>query len=184
VAAIKSTQTLAALTSAALALPGILTCDARVLPAGEAQATFQYSRYEEGDNRVRAHSYDGSVSLPLTSRLTLLGSWMVDIWSGATPLYNAPASFLSGVGADKRPVQVMTGASPSDSRRQFALSTTYQFDDLALTIAGGNSNEPDYNTNFYNIQGVWETNQKLATYTLGFTYSDDELTASNRSDLG
>jgi len=185
VAAIKNNKTLLALTSAALALPGMaprtaLSLDIGGLEIGDIEGGFQYSHYEEGDDRINADTYQGTVTLPLTGRLNLNGHWIVDAWSGATPSINVPSEVLGRPDGDV--VQILTSASP-ETRVAFDLRAGYQFDDVLLEFGGGSSDERDYDSTFFNFRTAWDLNEKQTTLSLGLNYQDDDIEAVTRPDL-
>lgn len=88
-------KVLAALTSAALGLPG-LNADAAV-PATKAQGNVQYGYYEESDDRMRVDIYHGDVTLPVTERLEFTFSVDRDTYSGATPAFSIPETMTNQV---------------------------------------------------------------------------------------
>ncbi|TAN48936.1 MAG: DUF3570 domain-containing protein [Methylococcaceae bacterium] len=68
-------------------------------------------------------------------------------------------------------VQVMASASP-ETRKQGDLKLSYEWNEAALDIGGGNSIERDYNSRFFNLGGRLDFNQKLTSLTLGLSYTD------------
>jgi hypothetical protein len=150
------------------------------LDLSEVEGGFQYSHYQEGDDRINADTYQGSAKLPLTSRLSFTGHWIVDAWSGASPSINLPAKILGRPGKDV--VQILTGAS-AETRVAFDLRAGYQFDDVLVEVGGGSSDERDYHSNFYNFRTAWDLNEKQTTLSLGLNYSDDSIGAVTRPDL-
>jgi hypothetical protein len=92
-------KVLAALTSAALGLPG-LSAQAAV-PAAKAQGNVQYGYYEESDDRMRVDIYHGDVTLPLTERLEFTFSVDRDTYSGATPAFSLPETMTNQVRISK-----------------------------------------------------------------------------------
>lgn len=81
--------TLLALTSAALALPGIGNA---ALPAADAHGTVQYGEYRESADRMRARIYHADAVLPLSERTEFTVSLDQDTYSGATPLFSLPSA--------------------------------------------------------------------------------------------
>lgn len=79
---------LAALTSAALSLPGL---DAgAAIPSTSIKTNVSYGHYEESDNRMRVDIYHADAVIPLSDRLELAFSLDRDTYSGATPAYSLP----------------------------------------------------------------------------------------------
>jgi hypothetical protein len=129
-------KTLAALTTAALVLPGLIQPTARA--AEEDSVDFQYSHYQEGkryiyqsvnfsdlvtgvrgingihkqdyNNPIEVDSLHGGAKVSLTDRIKFSFNYLQDTWSGATPVGTAPA-LLSANGAFS-PSLVNSGASP------------------------------------------------------------------------
>jgi hypothetical protein len=105
---------LLALTSAALALPGLLLSPAHAVDGGE--FNFQYGRYQEGgatkskfrkkDNDIQVDSLQTSGEIDLSDRLTFRANFIQDTWAGATPITTAPAA------AVRFTQNAQTGASP------------------------------------------------------------------------
>lgn len=87
-AATDATRTLLALTTAALALPGMRVLAA--MPAAQASATTQFGFYQESDQRMRVEVWHGDLVLPFHDRFELSVSLDRDTYSGATPAYSLP----------------------------------------------------------------------------------------------
>lgn len=116
---VKSRNTLQALTSAALVLPGLLLSPEHA--AGKDRINFQYSRYQEGErnlfgapNNLKPISADvlhGSGVFSLGDRTQFTFGYTQDTWSGATPVTITPLATTGG----NRPYTVngaVVGASP------------------------------------------------------------------------
>lgn len=116
----KSKNTLHALTSAALVLPGLLMPPMAQAAPGD-RINFQYGRYEEGARNlygvptkyapISADVLHGSGVFSLTDRTKFTFGYTQDTWSGATPITTTPL----GTNGGNRPLinkQVVVGASP------------------------------------------------------------------------
>ena len=116
---VKSRNTLQALTSAALMLPGLISTPGHA--AGQDRINFQYSRYEEGGRNlygvphslkpISADVLHGSGLFSLSDRTQFSFGYTQDTWSGATPISITPLATTGG----NRPYKVngvVTGASP------------------------------------------------------------------------
>ncbi|MCB1741532.1 MAG: DUF3570 domain-containing protein [Gammaproteobacteria bacterium] len=108
-------QALAALTAAALGLPGIGPRAAQ--PSDQAHATVQVGLYREGGARIDARilHLDAGLPLPAGSELTL--EIDQDIYSGATPSFSVPAAMTGRpkqqLGQQRyTPADVISAASP------------------------------------------------------------------------
>ncbi len=217
---VKPRNTLHALTSAALVLPGLLIAPHA---AGKDRINFQYSRYQEGERNlygvpnflkpITADVLHGSGLFSLTDRTKFSFGYTQDTWSGATPVTITPLATDGGnrpyfnngvvVGAspllrsnvlldrdlnpigrdpitkqltgeiDPRSVLVMVSASP-ETRRQATFGLSHEWNEAAITVAGGFSRERDYKSSFGNIGGRLDFNQKLTTvkFNGGYTHSD------------
>ena len=196
VVAATKTNALKALSAAALTLPGMLPNAHAGIPSEGPEIDFQYGHYAESDDRVSVNVYQGSVLLPVAQAAELSSNWVVDTWSGATPVLTMPASAAqvtsgaSGItGVDGSinanindpAIQVMTGASPGETRYGVDLSGSYYFENVSLHATGGRSEEPDYLSHAYNVGIDWELNQKLTTVSFGFGQDFDQIDPTTRS---
>lgn len=85
-------KALAALTSAALSLPGLAA--AATLNAN-IRTNVSYGHYQESDNRMQVDVYHADASIPLSERLELAFSLDRDTYSGATPAFSMPSNMAS-----------------------------------------------------------------------------------------
>ena len=146
VVAATKTNALKALSAAALTLPGMLPNANAGIPSEGPKIDFQYGHYAESDDRVSVNVYQGSVLLPIAQAAELSSNWVVDTWSGATPVLTMPASAaqvtsgasgITGVdgninaNANESAIQVMTGASPGETRYGVDLTGSYYFDNVS-----------------------------------------------------
>ncbi|GAB6068287.1 hypothetical protein JCM13664_16060 [Methylothermus subterraneus] len=199
-------QTLTALTSAALLLPG--------LAAENSKVSLQYSRYQEGErNLFGVHSRFHPLQVDTTrfaAELGFLDRWRFDlaytedVWSGATPVATAPLAaqpnrplvtvsgaspLLTGqvaLDADLNPlregrkesrlVHVLAQASP-EVRRASDFALSYAWDEAELALLGGFSFENDYRSAHGGIRGRLDFNRKLTTLSYGFTYTHSDIQA-------
>ena len=190
------TNALKALSAAALSLPGMLPTVQAAITTEAPEIDFQYGHYVESENRVSVNVYQGSALLPIAQTAELSTNWGVDTWSGATPVLTMPASaaqVISGASGIKGvdgtvtannndpAVQVMTGASPGETRYGIDLSGSYYFENITLHATGGRSEEPDYLSHAYHVGIDWELNQKLSTVSLGFGQDFDQIDPTTRS---
>jgi hypothetical protein len=140
---------LAALTGAALALPGLVGSAAAEGMTERIGAEYGYSRYAE-DAISRSKAAVGSerdryeidvhqlrFATPLADRFDLGLDIVHESMSGATPWYVIPDD-------DGKPVQVMTGATVEERRTDALLEGRYFLDRGLASLAGGVSFENDY----------------------------------------
>jgi len=195
VAVIKS-EAIQALTAAALALPGMLPTAAEATQLETSiTSDFQYGHYQESDNRISVDIFQGIVSIPVSNSLEIQTTWVVDTFSGATPVLTMPASSahnstgasgINGVDvshlaiADEPVVQVMTGASTRETRYGVDLGFSYILDDLTFHASANRSEEPDYLSHGYHTGVDWEFNQKFTTLSIGFGQNFDEIKPTTR----
>ncbi|WP_031434389.1 DUF3570 domain-containing protein [Methylomarinum vadi] len=185
---------LQALTAAALALPGLFP-SADAAAANKPTADFQYGHYQESDDRISVDIYQGMATLPVNKSLQLQAGWVVDSFSGATPVLTMPASVaqaitgasgISGVDGSKiaaageQAIQVMTGASTRETRYGVDLGFSYKHDNLTLSASGNRSEEPDYLSHGYHVGADWDFNHKLSTLSLGFGQNFDRIEPTTR----
>ncbi len=86
----KGKKTLAALSCAAMGLPGIQAKAA--VPVAEPESNVQYGYYREQGDRMQAEVYHADFILPFADRVEFTFSADFDTYVGATPLYSAPDS--------------------------------------------------------------------------------------------
>lgn len=102
-------KVLAALTTAALGLPGI---DAQAaIPVSEAQGNVQYGYYQESDDRMKVEIYHGDFIVPMTDRLEFTFSTDRDTYSGATPVFSVPETVTNQPKTDQANADVVSAAS-------------------------------------------------------------------------
>lgn len=77
---------------------------------------------------------------------------------------------------DKRLVQTIASASP-EIRNQGDFQVAYAWDEAAVNLGGGFSEEPDYHSSFLNLGGRIDLNQKLTTLDFGVNYSNSSISA-------
>ena len=164
----KTATALAKLNIAALALTGVMQ-DANAGRVEESyNSDFQYGHYSESGNRMSVDIFDMAVSAPIAKSMTFSASAVRDLISGASPKYNKKDS-------KGNVVQVLSSASPTnwchqsicDQRDGVNSGLTYFFDNAALNVGGGFSQEQDYTSRFANSNLSWDFNKKLTTLNLG-----------------
>jgi hypothetical protein len=98
-----------------------------------------------------------------------------------TPLLTRPGNIV--IGANRQLVHTMTSASP-ETRKQGDFKLGYEWNEAAVTVGGGLSQEPDYHSGFFNLGGRWDLNQKRTTVNLGLSYTNSDTMAQlNSSDF-
>jgi hypothetical protein len=165
------TPKLSALTSAALAIPG--------LAHAELQTDYLYSHYEEGDLSA-ADSASGSASERYTidSHLFRVGGNLgagdanlnltVETMSGASPWWVQPD-------ANGKPVQVMSGASIDEERVDIEASYGRQFGPIEPVFKAGYSSEEDYQSVNVGVEAQYTPEGGVYSASAGIGYSDDRI---------
>lgn len=175
-------QTLLALTTAALALPGLLPVQAAVAPE-KSSLGYRYNNYQE-DAMQPSKQYDpqGSVDrydidvhqlqliTPLTEKFALTLNGVADHMSGASPWFNSK-------GTDGQPKANMTGASGGIREERWETSAAGRYYLPEASIGGflRYSKEKDYEGRTYGLDTELELNNKLTTLSAGFSVSNDSL---------
>jgi hypothetical protein len=159
---------LAALTRAALALP-ILAVSARAGAAHVGEIGLSALGYKErGLMKVTEPVIWGRLAWDDVWELETSGA--VDIVTGASPEL---VSNLSGT-----PVQSVTGASINDRRRTNELRAKRRFGDFSLAVSRAVSNEEDYRSHAYAVQGELDLDERRTTLVVGLGRSNDRIGSS------
>lgn len=165
-----SSMALQALTSAALALPGLATA--------QVQTEYLYAQYREADlpasrgggtasERYEIDSHRFRLTSPLGTTAAAL-NLTYETLSGASPWFVTP-------GEDGRPVQVMSGASIREERVDVEATLAYPVGEVALAVSGGYSNEDDYEAINGGVEFEYTPEGQLYSYSGGLGYSYDQL---------
>jgi hypothetical protein len=164
------------LTLAALALPALM----QTAQAGRTEETydadFQYAHYEESNQRMRADVFEFSAAAPIGKAFTASIDLVRDTLSGASPMFNIR-------NAQGEVQQVLSGASIREQRDAVSASLSYAFDDVAVNLGGGVSNENDYLSHYINTGISWELNQKLTTLNASVAVAFDEVGRTGQPDF-
>jgi len=99
----------------------------------------------------------------------------VDIVTGASPQLVSNAS--------GRPVQTITGASVNDNRKLADAKVTRRFDDFSLAVSGAFSDEHDYRSSAFGLEGRFDFNQRNTTLAVGYGHSSDRIGSSDDRTL-
>ena len=168
----KNKPSLQALTAAAMAVPGL--ADAQI------QTDYLYAHYSEGElpaassasgNKTERYSID-THSFRLANeqgRSTWLASLTYESLSGASPWWVQPD-------ADGNPVQVMSGASISEERKEIKASYAYASKQGIDWIGSlGYSGEDDYKALSGGLEIMKAASQPGLVYSGGLQFSYDKL---------
>lgn len=171
-----------ALTSAALAIPGLSVAAGANAATVITETIVEYkaSAYREADldsdklgggsaERYEIDSHQVSVRAPLGERTEGSIEVMVETMSGASPWFILP-------GSNGEPVQVMSGATISEDRKDVQASVSHLVTDTFVVSANaGFSEENDYFAVNGGVEVAIELDDKHVTVTGGLGFSDDEL---------
>lgn len=178
---------LAALTSAALALPALSQlAQAENLPT-RTELGYRYSHYTEDDldvrqvlagstQRYQVDTHAFRLVTPLNTHLGLTLDGSTETVSGASP-YG-----LVEITPDQ-PQLVMTGASIDDRRNDVLASVRHYGDDGSLAVTLGHSGEDDYRADNIGIEAERHSVDRLTTLSGGLGYSRDHLTPEPASGI-
>jgi len=175
----KKNNTIALLSMAAMALPGLFQTATAARVEDTYDADFQYGYYAESNNRMRVDVFEGALSTPVGKAMTATVNLVRDTISGASPVYNRKD--VKG-----QIHQVISGASPSSScgssiceqRDAISSGLTYFLDSAAINVGGGFSREQDYTSRFFNTNTSLDLNKKLTTLNFGASVAFDEVQPS------
>ena len=166
----KTVRALQALTSAALALPG--------LAAAEVQTEYLFAHYQEADlpagqgggvgsERYQIDSHRFRVVSPIGEAIGSMNLTYESL-SGASPWFITP-------GADGKPVQVMSGASIREERIDLEPSLSWKIDEVQVVTSIGYSTEDDYEAFNGGVEVEFTPKGEAYSYTGGLGYSYDRL---------
>ena len=170
-------RSLIALSSTALALPGIAGADA---PPPQTTASYKFSNYQEDDlgreqvpfgslERYDIDVHQFQLVSPLGRNYSLQIDGNHESMSGASPWFTTP-------GVDGDPVINMSGASGIyDERSELAIGARYYL--AAGSIGGtiGYSEENDYRARYISFNGQRTLNTGMTTISVGFSHSADDI---------
>jgi len=166
---------LAALTAAAMALPGVHVRAADAPGENPWAVDATHLEYSESGHRMSVRVNQASANVPLGENIQLKGNFIQDLMSGASPIFNAP-------GPGGKTQQVLTGASVFDNRKAGDIGISASFGDGQATLRQGWSKENDYKSRWNSIEGRWDLNQKSTTLAAGVAFSDDGVSSHDAPD--
>lgn len=170
-------RSLIALSSTALALPGIADADA---PPPQTTASYKFSNYLEDPLRREQvpfgslERYDIDVhQFQLVAPLGRNHSLHIDAnhesMSGASPWFTTP-------GLNGEPVINMSGASGIyDERSELAIGARYYLDSGSVGGAIGYSEENDYRARYISFSGEHTLSSGMTTVAVGLSHSADDI---------
>lgn len=181
---------LAALTSSALALPGMTGSALADAPTERVTANMSYGYYREDPlpienlterlpasdqslERYQIHTAQFNVLAPITRRIDGGVDVVFESMAGASPWY-----------VERDGLQAMSGATISDHRIDVLGTVSHYFDRSALSASGGISSENDYFSGNLAFSGQRSYNDKNTTLSLGMGFSWDTVTPTDPDTHG
>lgn len=172
---------LAALTTAAMALPGISPTVKAAVAANEPKLSLQYTRYDEdsipsGDAAPEAGDRDRyeidvlqvQFLYPLNDKLQITTGFVYDDMSGSSPWFIRPD-------ANGDPLVVMSGATIDDTRYDYTVGAQYFGEKYTVSPNIGYSTEKDYTSVYGGVQVEYEFPNKSTSISGGVSVSFDEI---------
>jgi len=175
----QNTSALAALTSAALGLPGLSASVQAGTPATDASVSYEFTRYDEGGiskgkrlgsqgQRYQINIHQVKFIVPLGESMDFSLDYSLENMGGASPWYILP-------GGDGKPLQVLSGATIREERNDFVAALGWYSDWGTVTTRLGYSTEKDYQSLSGSVTADFDFNDQLTTVSVGLGYSDDEI---------
>ena len=173
----RKSKSLIALSTTALALPGISLADA---PPTQSTASYKISNYSE-DDLERSESpfgdlerYDIDVHQfklisPMGRNFSISLDANHETMSGASPWYTSADN-------DGEPIVALSGASGIyDERSEVSFGTSYYLNKGTVSGTVGYSEENDYRAIYYAFGASRNFNNELTTLSFGYSYSSDDI---------
>lgn len=176
-----ASRSIIALSSTALALPGIALADA---PPTKSTISYKFSNYQEDDlSRSEAPSgelerYDIDVHqfqlvTPMGRNMSLHVDANYESLSGASPWFTSRS--LEG-----EPIVNLSGPSGiTDRRSELSIGSRYYLENGSFAGNIGYSEENDYRAVYFGLNGERHFNQDLTTISAGLSYSSDDIFPSD-----
>ena len=154
-----------------MALPLSSTAFAEAAPE-KGIVAFKYLNYQESQpdtDRMGVRAYSVSAMAPIAGKWSINTSYTYDSVTGASPTYHN--LFDEGM---------ISGASPiRDQRYAGDLSVTRYLSKGSVTAGTSYSEESDYISRSYSLQGSLSTEDKNTTFTLGGSFTNDGINSNN-----
>ncbi len=177
----RPSRTLTALASSALALPGIASPAKADAPIERATAAAAFSYYTEdkispsdffddgSGSRERYEVFTGQLrfDFPVSDRIDIGVDFLYEEMSGASPW------FVDVQPGNPKPLQVMSGATIEDERKDATIDLDYYLDNGKDTFSAGFSVERDYTSMHYGLGAERNFNDKNTVLNLSGAFSYD-----------
>ncbi|MBL4572005.1 MAG: DUF3570 domain-containing protein [Gammaproteobacteria bacterium] len=172
-----ASRSIIALSSTALALPGIALADA---PPTQSTISYKLSNYQEDDlarseaplgelERYDIDVHQFQLISPLGRKLSVQVSASYESLSGASPWFTSR-------GLDGEPIVNLSGPSGiSDRRSELSVGSRYYLDNGSFAGNIGYSEENDYKSVYFGLNAERHYNNDLTTVSAGLSYSSDKI---------
>jgi hypothetical protein len=176
--------TLLALTSSALLLPAYQGALADA-PPEFTEIGVRYSKYDEDDILARKAFGGDSERYEIDVAQFHLLAPVADDWSvaldvGWEDMSGASPWYVGQIGSDPAKV-IMSGASIEDTRTEVSVTTRYYFDRGNGGLNYTYSDEDDYESNALSLDGSFNSEDGLTTYSAAISGSDDDINPTQGS---
>lgn len=172
-----ASRSIIALSSTALALPGIALADA---PPTQSTISYKLSNYQEDDlarseapfgglERYDIDIHQFQLISPLGRNMSLHVDANYESLSGASPWFTSR-------GLDGEPIVNLSGPSGiSDRRSELSVGSRYYLENGSFAGNIGYSEENDYRAVYFGLNGEKHYNNDLTTISAGLSYSSDKV---------
>ena len=172
-----ASRSIIALSSTALALPGIALADA---PPTQSTISYKLSNYQEDDlarseapfgelERYDIDVHQFQLVSPLGRNMSLHVDANYESLSGASP-------WFTSLGLDGEPIVNLSGPSGiSDRRTELSAGSRYYLQNGSFAANIGYSQENDYQSVYFGLNAEKHYNNDLTTVSAGLSYSSDEI---------
>lgn len=158
-----------AILGAALALPGIAAAESAPTDGVVAFKYLSYKDWQPGLERITVTAPSFYALLPVSSRLTVEGSVVVDNVSGASPRWHSSISSASKM---------------EDERTAGDAKVTYYFDRAAVGFGTAYSKENDYKSLAFSADVRVASADNNSLFAFGLGVSNDEINSTGGAVVG
>jgi hypothetical protein len=168
-----------ALAAAAMTLPSVHAAFADAAPE-KGIVAFKYLKYEDEQkqpdmDRIGVNAYSMRAMVPIAGKWAFDVTGTYDEVSGASPHFHT---------FHRRLIDGVSGASTmKDYRHAIDVGVTRYFGQGSITAGISNSQENDYISRSYSLQGSYATQSKNTTFTLGTSVTTDNITATGYPEI-
>ena len=170
--------TLVALTSSALLLPAYQGAMADA-PPEHTELGVRYSKYEEDDILAKKAFGGDSERYEIDVAQFHLLAPVADDWSVALDVawedMSGASPWFVGESASGDPKVIMSGASIEDTRTEVSVTTRYYYDRGNAGLNLTYSDEDDYESKAFALDGSFNSEDGMTTYSGAVSYSNDDI---------